>query len=146
MKSNLVELRKQAEQAVRDMAEGDLKVKAFETILTHLLSSNSGHNNTEPAGGNGNVAGSGKSHLKQKEPVSELPKSVGKRILFLKADGFFASQKSIAEIRSELKKNGWHYPVTSMSGPLQKLVQKRQLRRQRADEAEGRKGWKYSNP
>jgi len=140
MKNSLVEIRKQAEQAVHGMADGDLKVKAFETILNHLLSGNAG-------GPAASVAGAdAKASPKQKGTAPKAPKSFGERVLSLKADGFFTEQRSIAEIRQELKKNGWHYPVTSMSGPLQSLVQKKSLRRERVDEKEGRKGWKYSNP
>jgi hypothetical protein len=139
MKNDLVELRKQAEQAVRDMPEGDLKVKAFETILAHLLSGNTGRA-AAPSDGKSKVA------LKQKESVPASPKSLGDRVLFLKTEGFFISQRSITEIRDELKKNGWHYPVTSMSGPLQSLVQNRKLRREKVGDGEDRKGWKYSNP
>ncbi len=138
MKNTLVELRSQAEQAVHDMSDGALKVKAFETILAHLLSGNA-RNIGEPASGNG------KSQRKKSETTpKEPPQSLPERILFLKAEGFFGSQKSIAEIRQELKNNGWHHPVTSMSGPLQSLVQKRELRREHVNEGEGRKGWKYS--
>ncbi|MGB6876601.1 MAG: hypothetical protein WBD87_11250 [Candidatus Acidiferrales bacterium] len=133
MKNELIELRKQAEQAVQDMKDGDLKVKAFETILAHLLAGNS----AEPS-----PASPGKPAPQRKQAETSLakpPKSAVERILSLKVDGFFASQRSIAEIRQELKKNGWHYPVTSLSGPLQTLVTKRVLRRENV------KGWKYSN-
>jgi hypothetical protein len=138
MKNSLVELRKQAEEAVHDMPEGDLKVKAFETILAHLLSGNTGKG-TEPASTNS------KPRPKQDAAVPTAPKSLVERILSLKAEGFFNSQRSIAEIRQELKKNGWVYPVTSMSGALQSLTQKKELRRDKPDDDEGRKGWKYSN-
>jgi cell division septation protein DedD len=142
MKSALVELRKQAEDAVRDMPEGDLKVSAFETFLKHLLSNAAGKESA-PRGGS---AAPSKVKSKPKDSVPQVPKSLGDRIRFLKSEGFFSSQRSIADIRSELKKNGWHYPVTSMSGQLQQLVQSRDLRREHTDDDEGRKGWKYSNP
>jgi hypothetical protein len=147
MTSTLVELRKQAEQAVQGMPEGDLKVKAFETILTHLLSSStsSGTGKSSPPAG-GSPATRSKAQSKQKDAAPKVPRSVCDRILFLKSEDFFASQRSIADIRAELKKNGWHYPVTSLSGRLQLLVQKRELRREQTDDVEGRKGWKYSNP
>jgi hypothetical protein len=142
MKSNLAELRKEAEQAVHDMPEGDLKVKAFETILTHLLSGRAGNTPSPQSGGKGTKA----VQSKKKGAALEVPQSVGDRVLFLKSEDFFASQKSIADIRTELKKNGWHYPVTSLSGPLQTLVQRRQLRREKTKGDDGGKGWKYSNP
>jgi hypothetical protein len=144
MKSNLVELRKQAEQAVHDMPESDLKVKAFETILTHLLSADAG-GPSSPTPSGGKTGSSSRGRSKQKDASQQAPKSVGDRVLSLKAEDFFASQRSIADIRMELKKNGWHYPVTSLSGPLQSLVQKKELRREQTND-EGGKGWKYSNP
>ncbi len=138
MTNNLVKLRKQAEQAVHDMPEGALKVKAFETILTHLLSVA----DKTP----GHVPRNDKPQPTPKDASKSPPKSFADRVLSLKSEGFFAEQRSIAEIRQELKKSGWHYRVTSMSGPLQSLVQKKALRRERVDDDEGRKGWKYSNP
>jgi hypothetical protein len=139
MRNNLAEIRKQAEQAVLGMAEGELKVKAFETILAHLLSARVGNiearTESEP-----------RSPEKKSTAVREKPPtSATERILSLKADGFFGAQKSIDEIRQELKRNAWHYPVTALSGPLQALVAKRQLRRERVGDEDGRKGWKYSN-
>jgi hypothetical protein len=138
MKPDLVELRKQAERAVQDMRDGDLKLKAFETILAHLLA--------------GGVARADAPTERKSTPVrkpqatgGKPPKSATDRILTIKAERFFASQRSIAEIRQELKKNGWHYPVTSLSGPLQTLVSNRTLRREKVKDGKGRKGWKYSN-
>ena len=55
------------------------------------------------------------------------------------------SPKTIGEIRAELQAHGWHYPVTTLSGELIKLVQRRKLRRQRVKV--GKKlAWHYSNP
>jgi len=100
MNLNLVELRKQAEQAVKDMPEGDLKLKAFETFLTHLLSQDVDKSA---------VGGGRKPHSKQKETkgrqgAEKDPKTATDRILFLKEEGFFDSQKGISEVRVGLKK------------------------------------------
>jgi len=122
------------------MPDGDLKTKAFEMILTHLLS------------GAGITGMKSERVVKAKRGGTEKVKagqsrmSVGARLLSLKADAFFSAQRSIEEIRQELKKNGWHYPVTSLSGPLQTLVQKRELHRERISNGSGKKGWRYSNP
>jgi hypothetical protein len=139
MNRELVELRREAERAVHDMPEGELKTKAFETILRHLLSGTVGKG-VERAGGRN------KAQPKQKVAGSKVPKTIRERVLFLKDEGFFGSQKSIAEIRQELKKNGWHHATTALSGPLQSLVQRRLLRRERVADDEQRAGWKYSNP
>jgi hypothetical protein len=145
MKSNLVELRRQAEQAVHDMPEGELKIRAFETILTHLLSSGT-NGLSSPAPSVGERVSSLKAPSKEKGTSPQVPRSVGDRVLSLKSDDFFVSQRSLGDIQRELKKNGWHYPLTTLSGPLQSLVRKRQLRREQCSGAEGRKGWRYSNP
>ncbi len=138
MRDKLIELRKRAEDAVSGMADDALKLKAFETILAHLLST--GASATPEKLGDVAIA-------KPKEKVAPKPAtSITERLLSLKAEGLFEVQRSIAEVRVELKKNGWHYPLTSLSGPLQVLVQKRELRRERVSDDKGKKGWRYSNP
>jgi len=137
-KNPLIEARMRAEEAVRDMPDGELKVKAFETLLKHVLSDAvSIREKAEPTP---------KVRPTRVDTAGAPPKSCAERILSLKDDGFFKSQRSIAEIRTELKKNGWHYPVTSLSGPLQSLIRNRKLRREDVQGGEARKGWKYSDP
>ena len=46
---------------------------------------------------------------------------------------FFSKPKGISEIRAQLADLGHHYPVTSMSGPLQGLAKQRKLRRFKKD-------------
>jgi hypothetical protein len=140
MSKALVEIRKQAEAAVHDMPDGELKTKAFETILAHLLSNAGDGNKGEPA------PGKGPTRPPKKQIPDKAPTTAVERILMLKAGKFFDSQKSIAEVREELKKHGWHYPVTTLSGRLQAIVQKRELRREKVTDEDQRSGWKYSNP
>jgi len=128
----LVAARMQAERAVQDMKEGPLKIAAFQTILAKLL--------TESESG-------GQPHLPNKEtPVRpEPPDTTTGRILAIKAEGFFASQRSLSEVREALGSRGWHYPLTTLSGAMQALVRQRHLRRERVNV--GRKNvWLYSNP
>ena len=66
------------------------------------------------------------------------------RILAIRGDGFFAAQRTISEVRTELATRGWHYPLTALSGRLQTLVQQRQLRREKVKEGR-KKIWRYSN-
>ena len=54
-------------------------------------------------------------------------------IVRLKEESFFEQTKSIAEIAKALEEQGFLYPVTSLSGILLSLVQKRLLRRKKAD-------------
>ena len=56
-------------------------------------------------------------------------------------DGFFKKPKTISEVKAELENRGHHIPLTSLSGPMQKLCQKKVLRRQKADG----KAFSYSN-
>ncbi|MCX6615766.1 MAG: hypothetical protein NTZ98_06665 [Acidobacteria bacterium] len=46
-------------------------------------------------------------------------------------DGFFKKPKTIAQVKAELENRGHHIPLTSLSGPLQRLCQDRKLRRQK---------------
>lgn len=133
----LVELRKQAEKAVAEMPDGDLKVKAFEVILTHLLGGT-----TVAPGPSVRTEDESKS-TGGKETTST--RSTKGRILVLQDEGFFKNQRTIGEVREELRAHGWHYPLTALSGPLMGLVQKRRLRRERATQGK-KKIWKYSNP
>ncbi len=132
----LIELRKEAEKAVADMPDGEFKLKAFEVILNHLLapakaqplSSTSAH--TESA-------------VRSSKDI-EAESTIG-RILVLKDEGFFKAPKSIGKIKAELQAHGWHYPVTTLSGELMRLVQRRKLRRQKGKEG-SKTVWQYTNP
>jgi len=137
----ILEARKQAEKAVAEMSDGELKVKAFEVILNHLL----GGFQTLPR------EQVEQEHRAPPTRQGKAPKEAGpaksatSRILVLRDEGFFNTQRTIAEVREELKAHGWHYPLTALSGRLQGLVQKRNLRRERATQGK-KKVWKYSNP
>lgn len=132
----LVEVRQAAEKAVSDMPDGELKVKAFEVILGHMMEEQ--YIPAKPA-----------RHAARAEAASGIAKekdntksSVG-RILVLREEGFFNNPKSIAEVCDELASNGWHYPQSSLSGPLMTLVQRRELRRKSGKKG-NKKVWLYS--
>jgi len=132
----LKEARRRAENAVGDMPSGELKVKAFEVILAHLLGSKA--DATE-------LPVRARSSKRERVTAVDSTKSLSQRILALQAEDFFRTPRGIAAIREGLQSYGWHYPVTTLSGTLQTLVQRRQLRRERV--REGKKLiWKYSNP
>jgi hypothetical protein len=131
----LVELRREAEQAVSEMPDGDLKIKAFEVILNHLLQ---GPERTQ----SGAAAAP---EPRRRDTKGTVETSTIGRILVLRDEGFFKSQRAIGEVREELRAHGWHYPVTSLSPALLTLVQQRKLRRERGKEG-NKKIWKYSNP
>jgi len=132
----LIELRRQAEKAVGDMPDGDLKVKAFEVILSHLLP---GGEVTAPRAAASAAPAEAKA---RKEGLKS--KSVSGRILVLEDEGFFRNQKTLPEVQEELRAHGWHYAQSNLSGPLQLLAQRRQLRRQLVKHG-NKKVWKYSS-
>jgi hypothetical protein len=129
----LVLARKRAERAVEGMADGPLKIAAFQAILTKLLAESDPGEQVQ----RGSV----------KAPVGrvEQPDTLTGRILVIRSEGFFKTQRSLGEVREALGSRGWHYPLTTLSGVMQRLVRQRQLRRERG--AAGNKNvWKYSNP
>ncbi len=135
----IIEFRKQAEKAVAEMPDGELKLRAFEVILNHLLEGprpSTTEDTQRKAPSSREMKGA-----KETSPA----RSIAGRILVLRDEGFFKNQKTIAEIREELRAHGWHYPLTTLSGRLQTLVQNRKLRRERAKQG-AKKIWKYSNP
>ncbi len=136
--NKLIEMRKQAEKAVAEMPDGELKLKAFEVILSHLLASKE-PTLTRDAQASPKVVGK-----KEAEADIDAETAAG-RILVLKEEGFFKTPKSSGQIRDELQAHGWHYPATSLSGELISLVQRRKLRRQK-DKLGNKKLWVYTNP
>ncbi len=133
----LIELRKEAEKVVADMPEGDIKVKAFEVILVHLMSVAEGPKPQRVLSSEDSV---------QTEDSEEAnASSVAGRLMVLREEGFFKSPKALAEIREELKAHAWHYTNATIAHSLIKLVQKKKLRRQRVTQGNA-KAWKYTNP
>lgn len=133
----LVELRKEAEKAVADMADGELKVKAFEVILAHLLGAPAGTAKTA-----GKAVEEGEAKASRQGATA---KSAVARILVLRDEGFFKNQKSMSEIADELAAHGWHYPLTTLSARLIGLAQRQGLRRVRVKKG-NKKVWLYSEP
>lgn len=60
-------------------------------------------------------------------------------------EGFFKKPKTIAHVKAELENRGHHIPLTSLSGPLQKLCQRKKLRRQRLKTSGKKQTFAYSN-
>lgn len=55
--------------------------------------------------------------------------SVASLIEALKDEGFFNQPRMLKEIRDELAKNNYHYSVTSLTNPLQRLTRQKILGR-----------------
>jgi hypothetical protein len=130
--NSLIQARRRAEQAVKDMDEGPLKIAAFQTILTKLLTDSGASEQTEAP------------RAKLKPSSDRPPRTLNERILAMRAEGFFKEQQSLSDVRAALGSKGYHYPLTTLSGSMQSLVRKRELRREQV--ASGAKQvWKYSN-
>jgi hypothetical protein len=135
---------RRAERAAGSVSDSQLRSKAFEVILGRLLVVETFGESASHAGRTGatTAAPAARSPL---YPMRTEPKTLSQRILALRDDGFFKEPRSIGSIREALGARGWHYPVTTLSGALQGLIQKRRLRRERVREG-NKTGWKYSNP
>jgi membrane protein involved in colicin uptake len=115
----------QAEKAVASVKDPDLKRIAFQKILDDLLGS-------RPT--SKKVGAPSKATSKSKNTGSAGSKTGPKAYIEeLIEDDFFQKPKTISEVRTALENHGHHIAVTSLSGPLQKLCQQRQLRRQKND-------------
>jgi hypothetical protein len=133
------ELVAQAERAVAAVKDPELKRAAFEKVLDDLLSSRGAREEAAP------------SQARIRKAKSSRPKSAAAKsgptayIEELLDDGFFKKPKTIAEVKAELANRGHHIPLTSLSGPLQKLTQRRVLRRHRAATSGNQQTFNYSN-
>jgi hypothetical protein len=131
--ADLINARKKAEEAVSDMVDGPLKLKAFEMILGTLLSGSPAQPISPSAARPAESAAS--------KPASSL----SSRIALLAEEGFFGEPRSLSEIQAKLGEHGWHYPQSNLSTPLIRLVRQRELRRLQLA-AGGKRVWKYSLP
>src|SRR5260370_1774459 len=112
-----------AEKTVADMADGPLKVKAFEVVFARLINDSGKAPAAEKMSGRRSDVGN-----------KREPQAATDRIASLRDEGFFKLQRTIGVVRDELQAHGWHYPLTTLSGTLQALVKRRSLRRQRVRE------------
>ena len=133
----IIEARKRAELAVDGMSDPSLKIKAFEEIFSRLL----------------DEVGKGKPdgiRLRKGSAKTQTRSAPGRqgtltgRLLALREDGFFGVQRSLSDIREELGSRGFHYPLTTLSGAMQKLVRNRDLRRERVKSG-AKRTFKYAN-
>lgn len=130
------DLVKQAESAVASVKDPELRRAAFEKILDDLLmGSTSGGGRTSKA-----VRAGKRSPKRQTSTGQRGPRAY---ICEMKEDGFFKKPKTISEVKAELANRGHHIPLTSLSGPLQKLCQDKELRRQKTGDK--KKTFVYSN-
>jgi hypothetical protein len=118
------ELVLQAEKAVATVRDPELKKVAFEKVLDDLLASPTARK-PEKAVAVGKATSKAKT---ARAATNSGPKGYVETLI---SDGFFRKPKTISEVKGALENLGHHIPVTSLSGPLQKLCQQRLLRRQK---------------
>lgn len=129
----------QAEKAVAGVKDGELKRVAFERVLNDLLAGDDGPMPSKTAS---------KTNKKKKRRAPSSSSSGAKKragpqayVEEMAEDSFFDKPRTISEVKAELENRGHHIPLTSLSGPMQKLCQKKVLRRHKADG----KTFSYSN-
>lgn len=139
MGKQYAELVKQAESAVASVKDAELKRVAFERVLNDLLAPGEESplprrtSRTSPSAKRAKKAMAKTNVKKRGGPQAYVEEMV--------EDGFFKKPKTISEVKAELENRGHHIPLTSLSGPMQKLCQRKILRRQKADG----KTFSYSN-
>jgi hypothetical protein len=111
-----------AEASVESVKDPELKKLAFAKILDSLL-------NGSGTVTDGPMVEPSAARVKLSRG-SDRPGPMN-YILELVSDGFFDGPKSIADVREELRAKGHFLPLTSLSGPLQRLCQRKTLRRER---------------
>lgn len=127
---NYPELVEQAERAVQGVKDAELKRIAFQKVLEELLGGGVPKERSRRKTSSGHTGKTRKGP--QGGPITYVREMI--------ADGFFKKPKAITDVKVQLENLGHHIPLTSLSGPLQKLCKQKELRRQRN---EGR--FVYSN-
>lgn len=139
-RTNYAQLVAQAEQAVAGVKDAELRRVAFQKILEELLSSGSASSRgARKRGGVKDQAGELQAKGKSGKRGTQA------NLDELVHEGFFRKQKTIAQVKAELENRGHHIPITSLSGPLQRLCQRRLLRRQRIKTSGKRETFAYSD-
>lgn len=142
--NDYAKLVEQAEAAVASVKDPDLKRIAFQKVLDDLIASGSTptdakeHTSKSKPVGKGKPRGSNKAKKVKGGPAAYLQE--------LLEEGFFKKPKTITQAKIELENRGHHIPMTSLSGPLQRLCQQRLLRRQKVKDDGGKKAtFSYSD-
>ena len=127
-----------AEQAVAGVKDPELKRIAFQKILEDLLGgAGAGAAPSKPASKKATIAKGKPKRASRGGPSAYIQEMID--------DGFFKKPKTIAHVKAELENQGHHIPLTSLSGPLQRLCQQRKLRRQRVKTSGKKQTFAYSH-
>ncbi len=123
----------EAEKAVAAVKDPELKLAAFGKVLDTLLASTA-----EQAADDGNDDSPVENNKKATQKTGkDKPQRVSGTIRYITElvdDSFFKTQRTIGAVKTELGNRGHHIPLTNLSGPLQRLCQKKVLRREKKTE------------
>ena len=146
MPKEYAELVTQAENAVASVKDPELRRVAFQKVLEDLLAGGGAESTPAPtrkASTASRRAASGPGTAPRRKSSSKG--GTKSYIDELVDEGFFKKPKTIANLKAELENRGHHIPMTSLSGPLQRLCQSRVLRRQKMKTSGNRETFGYSN-
>lgn len=132
------ELVAQAEKAVAGVKDPELRRVAFQKVLDDLL----GTHAAAPASKGSAPKAKSRETSRARRSKRGGPQTYVEELV---NDGYFKKPKTIAQVKAELENRGHHIALTSLSGPLQKLCQRRTLRRQRLKTSGKRQTFAYSN-
>jgi hypothetical protein len=127
---NIPALVQLAESSVSGVKDPELRKIAFGKVLDSLMA----------AGGRPLAAGPGKAAL----PKQKSKGGPSAYIEELCSEGFFQKAVTLAVVKQELVNRGHSIPMTSLSGPLQRLCRRKVLRRHRSS-VDGKQAFVYSN-
>lgn len=127
----------QAEKAVAGVKDPELKRIAFQKILDDLLGGSTSSTTRQPASVK-------KRPVARERSIRATKGGPQTYVEELVADDFFKKPKTITQVKAELENRGHHIPLTSLSGPLQKLCQRKTLRRQRVKTSGKKQTFAYS--
>lgn len=132
------ELVAQAEKAVAGVNDPELKRIAFQKVLDDLIGGRSGAVNAS-------ASTKSKRNVRSSKVAGAAKGGPQVYVKELSDEDFFKKPKTIANVKAELENRGHHIPITSLSGPLQKLCQRKVLRRQRVKVSGNKATFAYSN-
>lgn len=127
----------QAEKAVAGVKDPELRRIAFQKVLDDLLGGSAMPAIRTPTSSSKRRA----PKAGQKQTVKRGTQAYVEELV---DDGFFKKPKTIAHVKAELENRGHHIPLTSLSGPLQKLCQRKALRRQRIKTSDKKQTFAYT--
>lgn len=113
-----------AKATIKSSTGALITVEGTESEVSNIISVFERSSGVERAKGAASKQKARKQSEKKRMAASDL-------IVSLKEEGFFEKPKMLGEISKALEEQGYLYPVTSLSGVVLGLVQKRALRRKK---------------